>query len=125
MSKEFVFLSDYIEILTCEYDTMIFTPVYSEEAGLYLGMEDEKPIKCITLLNSNLIIDYLNGQTKLIDIPVISVTIQDSHFIRRVNRSFVQTLFRYSANDAQKYELDIEKAFDYKTVEVKTRKRSI
>lgn len=55
----------------------------------------------------------------------MSVTVQDSHFKRRTNMGINGTLFRYSINDAQKYELDIEKSFDYEIIEPKVKKRSL
>lgn len=125
MGKELVFSSDYIELMTYNYDSIIYTPVYSEKDGLYLSAEDENPIKDITLLNSNLIINYLNGETKLVDISIMSVTVYDNHFKRRTNNSIIGTLFRYSVNDAHKFELDVEKSFDYETIIPKKRKRSL
>ena len=104
MGKELIFSSDYIEVLTSNYDTIIYTPVYSEEVGLYLSLEDEKPIKDITLLNSCLIINYLSGETKLVDLPIISITVEENYFKRRTDKGIIGTLFKYSLNDAQKFE---------------------
>ena len=125
MGREFSFSSDYIEILTNNYDSIIYTPVYCENKGLYLYTEDEKPIKDITLINSGLIINYLDGENRLIDNIVMSITIEDSSFKRRMKKSIIGTLFKYSVNDALLYELEIINAFDYETIDPKTRKRSL
>ena len=125
MGKELIFSSDYIEILTNEYDTIIYTPVYSEKVGLYLSLEGDKPIKDILLFNSNIIINYIDGKKKLLDISLMSVTVNDTHFKRRTNTSICGTLFKYTITDAQIYELEVEKSVDYKTPEQSKRKRSI
>lgn len=125
MGKELVFSSDYIEILTKDYDTIIYTPVYSEELGLYLSSESEKPIKDILLFNDNMIINYMDGKKKLLDTQLTSVTVNDIYFKRRTNISICGTLFKYSINDAQLYELETDKSIDYVTSNKKKIKRSV
>lgn len=125
MEKEFVFSSDYIEITTKEYDSIIYTPIYSENKGLYLYTEDEKPIKNIMLINSGLIINYLDGENRLMDNIVMSITIDDKSFKRRMNEGISGSLFKYSVIDAHFYELEVEKAYDYELYKSITRKRSL
>lgn len=125
MEREFVFSSDYIEILTKDYDTIIYTPAYSQNLGLYLSSEGENPIKDILLFNSSMIINYIDGKKKLLDISLISVIVNDIHFNRMTNTSICGTLFKYSINDAQIYDLEVEKSVNYKMQKHGKRKRSI
>ncbi len=123
MGKEFSFSSDYIEITTGTYDTLLFTPVYSKELGLYLCKEDDKPIKDITLINSRLIIRYLDGGRQLLDDIIISIEVQDKYFKRKTKSSINNSLFIYSLNDALFYDLEEKKAFDYEMIRKHAKKR--
>lgn len=125
MEREFIFSSDYIEILTKDYDMIIYTPVYSETRGLYLCSEGENPIKDILLFNSSMIINYIDGKKKLLDTSLISVIVNDIHFNRKTSISICGTLFKYNINDAQIYDLDVEKSVNYKMQKQRKRKRSI
>ena len=113
MDKQFSFSTDYIEIITDDDDILIFTPVYSNKLGLYLYNEDEKPIKDILLLNSELIYNYVTGEKKLTGKNVLSVKIEDKHFKRRMKENINNNLFKYSVNDALFYDLDVKQSIEY------------
>ena len=113
MDKQFSFSTDYIEIITDDDDILIFTPVYSNKLGLYLYNEEEKPIKDILLLNSELIYNYVTGEKKLTGKNVLSVKIEDKHFKRRMKENINNNLFKYSVNDALFYDLDVKQSIEY------------
>ena len=118
--------SDSIEILTEEYDYLIYTPVFSSEIGLYLYCDDEKPIKFIELINSKLLIYYVDGGVRCLNSNVLLVNIDDSRFQRRMKSSLSGNLLRYSIYDANYYDLDVSKAFlQEENTNNKSRKRSM
>lgn len=124
MGKEISF-SDYIIVLTSTYDLVIFNPVYSNVLGLYLNIEDKKPIRELTLINGCLTVHYIDGEIEIIDENVLSIEIDDKSIRRRLNSTIEGNLLKYDKEDAIYYNLNILKAFDYSlTRDSKKRKRS-
>lgn len=124
MGKDFSF-SDTIELLLDNYDFMLFNPVYSSELGLFLSADDYKPIEQIALINSKLTIYYVDGTISQPHNSVLSISVDDKYFRRRIKTGILGDLLKYSYDDALFYDLDASKAFDYKTRSSTTRKRSL
>ena len=120
MKKELCF-TDYIEIVTDTYDTLIYSPVFSSTLGLYLFNEDEKPIRDISLINHTFIVSYIDGRIRVMDSEILSVKISDVFFNRRMKMSIDGNLFKYDKAAAMYYDLDISKSIDY---ENKSRNRT-
>ena len=120
-----VHFSDHISILTYEYDSIVFNPVYSENVGVFLYSEGEKPIKYITLNDSIITLYYLDGDTKSLEGTILSVDVEDIRFKRRMKISINGNLLKYSKEDAIYYDLDMTKAFPKEIIMAKTRKRSL
>ena len=109
MSKEIRF-SDYIMLETSTYDLIIYNPVYSEELGLYLYNDDEKPIRNISIDNSRVTLHYLDGEIKTLKHYIMSVSVEDTLFRRRTNKSISGNLFYYDKDEAIFYDLDVTTA---------------
>lgn len=124
MKKEFLF-SDSIEVVMDKDDVMLYTPIYSKELGLYLYNEEEYPIKEIYLVNSKLTIHYLNGIIRQLEGTVLSITVDDKLFKRRMKTGIEGNLLKYDYDDALFYDLDVKKAYDYEKRRSITRKRSL
>lgn len=124
MSKKFCF-SDYIEVLTSDYDYILFNPVYSNNMGLYLQNEEEKPIEYIVLVNSRIFMFYVDGGFKELDVSAVSIKVHDELFKRRFKYGFEGTLLKYDYDAAICYNLDVTKAIDKKNESANIRKRSI
>lgn len=122
--KEFHF-SDYIEVLTETYNIIIYSPIYSNRIGLYLGSENEKPIKEISLINSKLTIHYLDGQKKRLEDKIMSIRIDGTFFKRKMKISIEGNLLKYSTNDAILYNLDINKAYNYDALKPNIKTKTI
>lgn len=122
--KEFHF-SDYIEVLTETYNIIIYSPIYSNRIGLYLGSENEKPIKEISLIDSKLTIHYLDGQKKRLEDKIMSIRIDGTFFKRKMKISIEGNLLKYSTNDAILYNLDINKAYNYDALKPNIKTKTI
>ena len=120
-----VHFSDYINILTNEYNSMVYNPVYSELVGVYLCSDNDKPIKFITLNNSILTLYYLDGDIKSIEGNILSVEVEDIRFKRRMKIGINGNLFKYSKEDAVFYNLDMSMAFPSDVISGNIRKRSL
>lgn len=124
IAKEFLF-SDCVEIVTNTYDNIIYSPVYSEEIGLYLYCEDHKPIKNIFLNGSKLFIHYIDGTEEMPQFDVRTVLINGNNFKRKMKSDIEDMLFRYGVSEANRYNLDITKAYDYRAHMPNVKKRSL
>ena len=124
MSHEIHF-SDYINILTSNYDSIIFNPVYSKVLGVHLYCEGESPIKCIMLDDSIVNVFYLDGSVKTLEGKVLSIDVDDNRFKRRMKMGINGNLLKYSSDDAKYYKLDMSKAFPKEVLSGKKRKRSM
>ena len=124
MEREFRF-SDFIEVVTDKYDSVLFNPVYSENLGLYLYSEDDMPIQYISLIKSKMLICYLNGMIKQFDANIISINVSDELFSRRIKSGILGCLLRYDYDSSVIYELDSTKSFDYEERNMLIRKRSM
>lgn len=124
MGQEIRF-SDCINVVTSNYDSIIFNPVYSELLGFYLYSEGEEPIKHISLDNSMITIFYFNNDVKTINDPILFVDVDESRFKKRTKTSLCGSLFTYSKEDAMFYNLDTTKAFPREVINNKIRKRSL
>ena len=124
MSKDMIF-SDYIEIFTNGCDPIIYSPIYSDEYGLYLHNEDDKPIRYVTINDKYLTIYYVDGEIKTINDTIFNINVEESRFKRRMKTSIQGNLFHYTISDALYYNLDVTKAFPDDVMKSYTRKRSI
>lgn len=124
IAKEFLF-SDCIEVATNAHDEIIYTPIYSEKIGLYLHCEDHKPIKYIFLNGSKLFINYIDGTEEMSQFNVETVLINGNNFNRKMKFDIADVLFRYGVSEANRYDLDITKAYDYKKYIPNVKKRSL
>lgn len=125
MERKFCF-TDYIELLSEKDDSILYSPVFSSNLGLYLFNEEEKPIRDILLINYDVIINYVDGTIRVLDDKIVSVEISDNLFKRRMNITIVGNLFRYDKVAALHYDLDITKAIDYENYKSSAiRKRSL
>ena len=124
MGKDIIF-SDYIEMFTNSCDPIIYSPIYSDEYGLYLYNEDEKPIKYITIVDKYLTIYYVDGEIKTLDDIIFNINIEESRFKRRMGTSIQGGLVQYTVDDAAYYNLDISKAFPNDVMKPHIRKRSL
>ena len=124
MEREFHF-SDCIEVVTDEYDSVLYNPVYSEKFGLYLYSEDDMPIKYLSLIKSKMFIFYLNGTIKQFDATIISINVSDELFSRRIKSGILGELLKYDYDSSVIYDLDNAKAFDYEDRMLLIRKRSL
>ena len=124
IAKEFLF-SDCIEVATNAHDEIIYTPIYSEKIGLYLYCEDHKPIKYIFLNGSKLFINYIDGTEEMSQFNVETVLINGNNFNRKMKFDIADVLFRYGVSEANRYDLDITKAYDYKKYIPNVKKRSL
>ena len=123
MPKDIKF-SDYIIFDTSSYESIIYNPVYSKELGLYLYNEDEKGISYISIENDKITLHYLDGETKVLDQDIISITVEDNIFKKRTKKSISGNLLYYDEEAALLYDLDMTKIVTTEIVKsnVKTRK---
>lgn len=121
MGREIRF-SDYVEFMTERYDIFIYNPVYFDGIGFCLIDDNDKPIKYIQLIDSILTIYYLDGSEQVIDIPIMSITVDERRLTKRADCGISGKLFKYDKKDAIYYNLDMTKALDYDVIK---RKRSM
>lgn len=100
---------DYIEIETKD-DVYIFNLVCTKDNKLYLQYENESLIKELTLLNSKILIFYVNGDIKEIN-EIKNIYIDDHRFRRKYFLNIEGTFLKYTEDMAVKYNLDKELAF--------------
>lgn len=124
MGKDIIF-SDYIEIFTNCCDPIIYSPVYSDEFGLYLYNEDDNPVRYITIIDKHLTIYYVNDDIKTLDNVIFDINVEESRFKRRMGTSIQGRLLQYTVDDAQYFNLDALKAFPNDVMKSHIRKRSI
>ena len=124
MGKDIIF-SDYIEIFTNGCDPIIYSPIYSDEYGLYLNNEDDKPIRYITVIDKYLTIYYVNGEIKTLEDVIFNINVEESRFKRRMGTSILGNLFQYTIEDALYYNLDLSKSFPSDVMKPHIRKRSM
>ena len=124
MSKEIRF-SDYIMLETSSYDSIIYNPVYSEELGLYLYNDDEKPIRYISIDNSRVTLHYLDGEIKTLNYYIMSVTVEDTFFRRRMNKGISGNLFYYDKDEASFYDLDMTTSVTSEIVNSHIKKKTL
>lgn len=125
MENNIIYFSDYIEIITDTYETILYSPIYSSELGLYLSKEDDRPIKEILLIDSKLTIHYLDGEEKEINKMAMSIMVEENLFRKRMKNTISGNLFKYDKKDALIYNLDMTKALDYEVMKPFKKKKSL
>ena len=122
-TTEIVFC-DYIQVTDSVDDEYIFNVVCISNQGLGLKNEDGPFIKDLTVTDSKLIAYYPDGKGQILLQNIKSIAIDDLRMKRRSNGIGIEgTLLNYSFNMAEKYDLEVEKSYDYINHRVKRRTR--
>lgn len=113
---------DHIEIIDEKYNFHLFNAMYTKDFGICLiDDENERLVDKLSLINSRIIIYYIDGDIVLLPNAIYEINIYDDRFRKRFNSSLQGSLLKYNLEMANKYNLDINKCdvCNYKKLERK------
>ena len=101
----FIKFCDYVELTTNNDDVYSFNIVWIKSNKFYLQGEDERLIKELQIINSRLLIYYLNGEVDEIE-NIKEINVFDYRFRRKYFFGIEGTFLSYTEDMAIKYNLD-------------------
>ncbi|MBQ8192993.1 MAG: hypothetical protein IJZ46_02865 [Bacilli bacterium] len=101
----FIKFCDYVELTNNNDDVYSFNIVWIKSNKFYLQGEDERLIKELQIINSRLLIYYLNGEVDEIE-NIKEINVFDYRFRRKYFFGIEGTFLSYTEDMAIKYNLD-------------------
>ena len=98
----FIKFCDYVELTTNNDDVYSFNIVWIKSNKFYLQGEDERLIKELQIVNSRLLIYYLNGEVDEIE-NIKEINVFDYRFRRKYFFGIEGTFLSYTGDMAIKY----------------------
>ena len=114
----------YIEVITANGFKYIFNVIFGKEYYIYLEFEDISYVSRIHIVDSKMILFYLDGGVREFDDIIKSVRVVDNRDRKRHNINVEGNILKYNEEMAEKYNLPrnrVEK--EYSSHYIKKRKR--